>query len=89
MTTEQLDQGRTPPPPERRPPTENRRDRVAGGKIWDSRLVRAATGESFPKLDPRQMVKNPVMFVVEIGSVLTTLVLIQGSWGWPRSTCCS
>jgi K+-transporting ATPase ATPase B chain len=35
-----------------------------------------AVAESFRKLDPRGMVKNPVMFVVEVGSVLTTALLI-------------
>src|SRR5579862_346437 len=33
--------------------------------------------DSFRKLDPRGMVKNPVMFVVEVGSVLTTALLID------------
>ena len=31
--------------------------------------------ESFRKLTPQHVIKNPVMFVVEIGSVLTTLIL--------------
>ncbi|MGH9599274.1 MAG: potassium-transporting ATPase subunit KdpB, partial [Terracidiphilus sp.] len=38
-------------------------------------LVQAAVG-SVRKLDPRGMVKNPVMFVVEVGSVLTTVLLV-------------
>ena len=42
---------------------------------WEGHLLRAALLDSVRKLDPRAMVKNPVMFVVEIGSVLTTLVL--------------
>jgi K+-transporting ATPase ATPase B chain len=33
--------------------------------------------DSFKKLDPRLMAKNPVMFVVEVGSVLTTLIFIR------------
>ncbi len=45
--------------------------------IWDSRIVRRATLDAFRKLHPRTMARNPVMFVVEIGSVLTTLRLIQ------------
>ena len=44
--------------------------------IWDPQLVRRAIGDSFRKLHPRTMAKNPVMFVVEIGSVLTTLRLV-------------
>jgi potassium-transporting ATPase ATP-binding subunit len=35
--------------------------------------VRRALGQAFVKLDPRVMVRNPVMFTVEIGSVVTTV----------------
>jgi K+-transporting ATPase ATPase B chain len=45
--------------------------------LFDPQIVRRAIGEAFRKLDPRHMVRNPVMFVVMIGSVLTTLVLVQ------------
>jgi K+-transporting ATPase ATPase B chain len=45
--------------------------------LWDPRIVRRAIGDAFRKLHPRVMARNPVMFVVEIGSVLTTLSLIQ------------
>jgi K+-transporting ATPase ATPase B chain len=45
--------------------------------IWDSAIVRRAIGDSFRKLHPRAMAKNPVMFVVEVGSVLTTWRLVQ------------
>jgi K+-transporting ATPase ATPase B chain len=38
-------------------------------------IVRRALGEAFYKLNPRHMIRNPVMFVVLVGSVLTTLVL--------------
>jgi K+-transporting ATPase ATPase B chain len=47
--------------------------------LWDSQIVRRAIGDSFRKLHPRTMARNPVMFVVEVGSVLTTLSLIQGA----------
>ena len=43
--------------------------------IWNPQIVRRAVGDSFRKLHPRTMAKNPVMFVVEVGSVLTTLRL--------------
>src|SRR5262249_45081611 len=33
-----------------------------------------AVRDSFPKLDPRSQIKNPVMFIVEIGSVITTVI---------------
>ncbi len=45
--------------------------------IWDPSIVRRAIWDSFRKLHPRTMARNPVMFVVEIGSVLTTWRLIQ------------
>src|SRR5262249_48658609 len=45
--------------------------------LWDAKIVRGALLESFLKLHPRKMMKNPVMFVVEIGSVVTTLLLIK------------
>ena len=45
--------------------------------IWDTKIIGPAIVDSFRKLDPRGMVKNPVMFVVEVGSVLTSLLLIE------------
>ena len=44
--------------------------------IWDTKIIGPAIVDSFRKLDPRGMVKNPVMFVVEVGSVLTSRLLI-------------
>ena len=44
--------------------------------IWDLKLVRSASWSSVLKLNPRNMMGNPVMFVVEIGSVITTVLLI-------------
>jgi len=40
-------------------------------------IVRRALRESFHKLNPRHMLRNPVMFVVLVGSVLTTLILAR------------
>ncbi|MBL0170080.1 MAG: potassium-transporting ATPase subunit KdpB [Gemmatimonadaceae bacterium] len=40
-------------------------------------IVRRAIVDAFRKLDPRLMVKNPVMFVVLVGSVYTTIVLLR------------
>jgi K+-transporting ATPase ATPase B chain len=45
--------------------------------LFDGPIVRRAIGDAFVKLAPRHMVRNPVMFVVLIGSVLTTLVLVR------------
>ena len=46
--------------------------------IWNAQIVKRAIVDSFIKLNPRKMMGNPVMFVVEVGSVLTTLQLIRG-----------
>nr|MBA3716093.1 potassium-transporting ATPase subunit KdpB [Pyrinomonadaceae bacterium] len=46
--------------------------------IWNGQIVRRAVVDSFRKLNPVTMAKNPVMFVVEVGSVLTTIQFIRG-----------
>ena len=46
--------------------------------IWEWSIVRRAILDAFVKLDPRHMAGNPVMFVVEIGSVITTALLVRG-----------
>ena len=43
--------------------------------LADSAILSRAILDSFRKLNPRTMVKNPVMFVVEVGAVLTTIQL--------------
>src|SRR5947209_16018542 len=43
--------------------------------LWDAKIVRPALLDSVRKLDPRTMMRNPVMFVVETGSVITTVLL--------------
>ncbi|MBK7601521.1 MAG: potassium-transporting ATPase subunit KdpB [Acidobacteria bacterium] len=45
--------------------------------IWDPKIVQRALIDSLRKLNPVTMMKNPVMFVVEVGSVITTLLLIR------------
>src|SRR5579862_6778949 len=44
--------------------------------LADKKLVVRAIADSFRKLHPRTMIKNPVMFVVEVGAVVTTIELI-------------
>ncbi|MFI5114011.1 MAG: potassium-transporting ATPase subunit KdpB, partial [Terriglobales bacterium] len=44
--------------------------------LWDARIVRQAAWDSIRKLNPRKMMGNPVMFVVEVGSVVTTILLV-------------
>ncbi len=48
---------------------------------YDRKILTAAIVASFKKLNPRYMVRNPVMFVVEVGSVLTTLLFFQALLG--------
>jgi K+-transporting ATPase ATPase B chain len=48
--------------------------RLKERSLFDPEIVRPAVWESFRKLAPQHVIKNPVMFVVEIGSVLTTLI---------------
>ena len=45
--------------------------------LWNTEIMGQALIDSVRKLDPRGMVKNPVMFVVEVGSVLTTALLVD------------
>ncbi|MEO7030218.1 MAG: potassium-transporting ATPase subunit KdpB [Acidobacteriaceae bacterium] len=44
--------------------------------LFDRKIVRRASVDALVKLSPRTMMRNPVMFVVELGSVLTTVLLL-------------
>src|SRR6202162_6267806 len=46
--------------------------------VWEWKIVRHAVRDAFLKLNPRKLMGNPVMFVVEIGSVITTALLFKG-----------
>jgi K+-transporting ATPase ATPase B chain len=52
--------------------------------MFDRRLMWPAIVDSLRKLDPRHMIRNPVMFVVEVGALLTTILWIagEGDPGW-------
>src|SRR5438270_13662596 len=45
--------------------------------VWEWKIVRRAVWDSLLKLGHRKMMGNPVMFVVEIGSVITTVLLFR------------
>jgi K+-transporting ATPase ATPase B chain len=45
--------------------------------LWDATIVRRATVDALVKLHPKTMMRNTVMFVVEIGSVITTIYLVR------------
>src|ERR1700676_4300952 len=53
--------------------------------IWDPTIIRRAIPDSFKKLDPRVQVKNPVMFVVEVGSVVTTVAFLRLLFAQPTA----
>ena len=46
--------------------------------VWEWKIVKRAVWDAFLKLNPRKMTGNPVMFVVEVGSVITTALLVRG-----------
>src|SRR5215510_3344317 len=57
--------------------------------IWDPTIISQAVIDSFKKLDPRIQVRNPVMFIVEVGSLITTVIWVQelgGGAGHPLFT---
>ncbi|MFE6184813.1 potassium-transporting ATPase subunit KdpB [Streptomyces sp. NPDC056465] len=57
----------------------------AGGGLFDPRQLLTSFPDAVRKLDPRNMIKSPVMFVVLVGSVVTTLLALRdpGDWfGW-------
>jgi K+-transporting ATPase ATPase B chain len=61
--------------PER--PPKIRTKEAASKSIFDPAIVRSASVDALKKLNPRSMAKNPVMFIVEVGSVLTTLLWLR------------
>jgi potassium-transporting ATPase ATP-binding subunit len=52
-------------------------ERARDTSLWDASILRQAVVDSFTKLDPRQQFRNPVMFIVEVGSLVTTMVFVQ------------
>src|SRR6266446_6566861 len=72
----------TAPPQERKPEIKEQGPQliskgVRARPLFDPVILRRATKESFVKLNPRLVAKNPVMFVVEVGAALTTLFVIK------------
>jgi len=66
------------PPVSQLPPSLSGYPKTKAKKVWEWKIVRRAVLDSFVKLNPRKMMGNPVMFVVEVGSVITTLLLFHG-----------
>jgi K+-transporting ATPase ATPase B chain len=57
--------------------TSKLRKRSAANTLFDTKIVLPAIGQAFRKLDPRTLAKNPVMFVLEMVTVLTTILLVR------------
>ncbi|MET7786933.1 potassium-transporting ATPase subunit KdpB [Streptomyces sp. 900116325] len=59
------------------PPSAGRQQHRVSGGLLDPKQLLTSFPDALHKLDPRSMVHNPVMFVVEVGAVLTTLSAIR------------
>jgi K+-transporting ATPase ATPase B chain len=59
------------------PEEEHHEHRKGNLSIFDPKILRQAIADSFKKLDPRIQARNPVMFVVEVGSVVTTIEFVR------------
>ena len=68
-------------PARRAGPAPSRR---VGVGLLDPKVLWKSTPDAFKKLDPRVQIKNPVMFVVEVGSVLTTYsaIIHNSTFAW-------
>ena len=56
--------------------------KIRKSKSFKRQLYTRAVSDAFIKLNPRHMLRNPVMFVVEVGSLLTTLLWVQAVAGY-------
>jgi potassium-transporting ATPase ATP-binding subunit len=57
--------------------TANIRKSMPVSALFDPKIVLPAIGSAFVKLDPRILITNPVMFVLEVVSALTTIILLR------------
>jgi K+-transporting ATPase ATPase B chain len=57
--------------------TSTLRKRMPITALTEPKIIRPAIGSAFTKLDPRVLIKNPVMFVVEVVAVLTTVLFLR------------
>ena len=58
-------------------PAGKTRTRKPNATLTDPKILVPAIGASFRKIDPRVMMRNPVMFVVEVVATLTTILFIR------------
>src|SRR5215510_2973827 len=57
--------------------TSTLRKQMPVSALFDPSIIVPAISSAFIKLDPRTLIKNPVMFVLEIVTILTTVILIR------------
>src|SRR3982751_6346371 len=57
--------------------TSHTRKGTPASALFDPKILLPAIGSSFVKLNPATLIKNPVMFVLEIVTILTTIILIR------------
>jgi potassium-transporting ATPase ATP-binding subunit len=57
--------------------TSTLRKQMPVSALFDAKIIVPAIGSAFVKLDPRTLIKNPVMFVLEVVTILTTVFLIR------------
>src|ERR1043166_4597909 len=57
--------------------TSSLRKRTPSSALFDAKIVAPAIGSAFVKLDPHKLMSNPVMFVLEIVTILTTAILAR------------
>ncbi|MFZ3353039.1 MAG: potassium-transporting ATPase subunit KdpB [Xanthobacteraceae bacterium] len=57
--------------------SSNLRKQMPVSALFDPKIVVPAIGSAFVKLDPRTLIKNPVMFVLEVVTILTTIILVR------------
>src|ERR1700740_1814073 len=57
--------------------TSQIRKRMPVSALFDPKIVLPAIGSAFAKLNPRTLMKNPVMFVLEVVTALTTVILVR------------
>ncbi len=73
MTTDTI----APDAPTDEPPAGPAKRDKSSRSLFDPAIMRRALLDSLRKLDPRLMARNPVMFVVEVGAVATTLIFLR------------
>src|SRR5215470_5646053 len=57
--------------------TSNTRKQMPVSALLDAKIVVPAIGQAFVKLNPATLIKNPVMFVLEVVTALTTVILLR------------